>query len=516
MAQRAVPLGRAGVAVAAALGLLTLGTLATVLARAGSASFGPADWAAVRFTLLQAGLSALLSVGLAVPVARALARRRFPGRGLLVSLLGAPFLLPVIVAVLGLLAVFGRSGLVNRGMEALGLPAFSIYGLQGVVLANVFFNLPLGVRMLLAGWQAIPAERFRLAASLGFGPREVFRHLERPMLREVVPGALLAVFLICLTSFAISLTLGGGPRASTIELAIYQALRFEFDLGRAAALAALQFAICAVTVLVAGRIALPSGLGVGLDQTVMRWDAQGAGLRLVDSASVAALAVFLLLPLAQIVGRGLPGLTSLPPGIAAAALRSLLVALGSTALCVMSALALALAITGGRWARLLEAAGMLPLAASGLVLGTGLFLILHPFIAPERLALPVTALVNATMALPYALRLILPALRGIEAGHGRLADSLGLAGVARLRWLILPRLRPALGFAAGIVAALSMGDLGVIALFAGQGGATLPLAVQELMGAYRMEQAAAAALLLVGLSFAVFVLFDLWGRHADT
>ena len=47
---------------------------------------------------------------LAVPVARALARRRFPGRGLLVTLLGAPFLLPVIVALLGLLAVFGRAG----------------------------------------------------------------------------------------------------------------------------------------------------------------------------------------------------------------------------------------------------------------------------------------------------------------------------------------------------------------------------------------------------------------------
>lgn len=158
---------------------------------------------------------------------------------------------------------------------------------------------------------------------------------------------------------------------------------------------------------------------------------------------------------------------------------------------------------------------MLPMAASSLVLGTGLFLLIHPLIAPERLALPVTALVNAVMALPFALRLLLPALTTIEAEHGRLADALGLAGWARLQWLILPRLRPALGFAAGVVAALSMGDLGAVALFAAQDRATLPLVVNQLMGAYRMDQAAAAALLLVILSFGVFWLFDRGGRHAD-
>ena len=59
-----------------------------------------------------------------------------------------------------------------------------------------------------------------------------------------------------------------------------------------------------------------------------------------------------------------------------------------------------------------------------------------------------------------------------------------------------------------------MGDLGVIALFAGRGQATLPLVVQQLMGAYRMEAAAAAALLLVALSFALFWAFDAGGRHA--
>ena len=514
MAHSVGKIGWAGAAVAAALGLLTLGTLAVVLAHAEGASLGAADWAAVRFTVAQAWLSAVLSVGLAVPVARALARRRFAGRRLLVSLMGAPFLLPVIVAVLGLLAVFGRAGILNQAATTLGLPPFSVYGFQGVVLAHVFFNLPLAVRMILSGWQGIPAERFRLAAALGFGPPEVFRHLERPMLRSVLPGAVMAIFLICLTSFAVALTLGGGPRATTVELAIYQALRFDFDLGRAALLAAVQFALCGVAVLAAGWLALPDGSGAGLDRPVVRWDARGAGLRVLDGAVIVAVAAFLLVPLSLVVARGIPGVLALPAPVWMAAARSVTVALISTALCMTAALVLALAIQRGRWGRVLEVAGMLPLAASSLVLGTGLFLIVHPLVAPERVALPVTALVNAAMALPFALRLILPELRRIEAAHGRLADALGLTGRARLRWLILPRLRPALGFAAGVVAALSMGDLGVIALFAGARGATLPLMVQQLMGAYRMEQAAGAALMLVLLSFGLFWLFDRGGRDA--
>ena len=59
-----------------------------------------------------------------------------------------------------------------------------------------------------------------------------------------------------------------------------------------------------------------------------------------------------------------------------------------------------------------------------------------------------------------------------------------------------------------------MGDLGVITLFAGESGATLPLYVHRLMGAYRMEAAAGAALVLVAASFALFALFDGMGRRA--
>lgn len=504
-------IGGSVAALVAALCLLPLG--AVILRAGGLSGLGPGDWPAVVFTVQQALLSALLSCLLAVPVARALARRRFPGRGILIALMGAPFVLPVIVAVLALLAVFGRSGVVNEVLGLLGLPRQSIYGAQGVVLAHVFLNLPLAVRMLLLGWQSIPAERFRLAASLGFGPTEMFRHLERPMLASVVPGAFVVIFVICLTSFAVALTLGGGPGATTVELAIYQAVKFEFDLGRAALLAVLQFGLCVIAAGLAWRVARPAAFGAGLGRGVPV-PAPGGWRRGGDALVIALAATFLLVPLGAVVIRGLPGLGALPPQIWGALGRSVAVALISTLLTLGVALALALAVAGrARGAALMDAVALLPLATSGLVLGVGLFLMVQPFVLPARVALPVTVAVNAALSLPFVYRLLLPEAQALRADYGRLAASLGLRGRAAMRLLVLPRLARPLGFGAGLSAAFAMGDLGVIALFAGDGQATLPLVIERLMGTYRMDQAMAAALVLVASSLALFWVFDAWGRR---
>ncbi|MGH6819767.1 MAG: thiamine/thiamine pyrophosphate ABC transporter permease ThiP, partial [Methylocella sp.] len=94
------------------------------------------------FTLVQAGLSTALSLAVGMPVARALARRRFAGRNTIIRLLALPLALPAIVTVLGIVEIYGASGWLY------GL--FDIYGLQGILLAHVFFNFPIAARIVLA------------------------------------------------------------------------------------------------------------------------------------------------------------------------------------------------------------------------------------------------------------------------------------------------------------------------------------------------------------------------------
>ncbi len=516
MAERAQPLSPlqwTGAAVAALVLLAIGGPLVAVALRAtDSAGFGPSDWAAIRFTVLQAALSSLISVMLAIPVARALARRSFWGRRALVTLLGAPFLLPVIVAVLGLLAVFGRSGWLNALITGLGGQSLEIYGLGGVVLAHVFLNLPLAVRLLLQAWLSVPSERVRLAATLGFSQKQMRQHFEHPLLRATLPGAALLIFLICTTSFAVALILGGGPRATTVELAIYQAFRFEFDLGRAALLGLVQVGICIIAGALAYRFGRLSEMGAGMDRPPLPWPGDGVWPRLADLGAIILAMGFLILPILAVAVKGVPALWGLPLLVWEAAIRSLILAVASAGLAVMLAVPLAMLIARLPNALALEVIGTLGIAISPLVIGTGLFIILFPIANPTALALPVTGLVNALISLPFLLRALVPALRAAEATQGRLADALGLMGPNRLRMAILPRIRRPLGFGAGLAAAFSIGDLGVIALFSVPGEGTLPLEMYRLMGSYRTDDAQGAALVLMVLTLALFWCFDRGGR----
>ncbi|MCK4713090.1 MAG: ABC transporter permease subunit, partial [Marinosulfonomonas sp.] len=272
----------------------------------------------------------------------------------------------------------------------------------------------------------------------------------------------------------------------------------------------LQFGMGAVAAGVMLWVAVPAAMGTGLDRAIERWDVSSKWL---DGVLLATVALFLITPLLMIIINGLPHVLSLPASIYSAAGRSLVVAVISMEISVGLGLSLALMVVRlRRGAVVVESIGYLTLAASPLVIGAGLFILLFRVADPVALALPVTALVNAVMSLPFALRALVPAVREIEASYGQLADSLAVTGLARLRLVLLPRLRRPLGFSAGLAAALSMGDLGVIALFSDPDRATLPLQMYRLMSAYRMDQAAGAAVLLLGLSLLLFWVFDRGGR----
>ncbi|MBX4421562.1 hypothetical protein K4H00_26500, partial [Mycobacterium tuberculosis] len=68
---------------------------------------------------------------------------------------------------------------------------------------------------------------------LGMGGWARFRLIEWPVIRRNLSGIAGLIFMLCITSFTIVLTLGGGPRATTLEVAIYQSLHFDFDIARA-------------------------------------------------------------------------------------------------------------------------------------------------------------------------------------------------------------------------------------------------------------------------------------------
>ena len=481
----------------------------------------------VLFTLWQAFLSVSISVLLALPIARALDRHRnFLGRALLLRLMELSLVVPTIVAVSGLVSMYGRQGWLTVAIQE-WLPSMSwnLYGLNGIVLAHVFFNAPLAARILLQALESAPSSQRRVASQLGLGSFWRWRSLEWPSIRPVLPVIVALVFTLCFTSFAIVMTLGGGPATSTIEVAIYQALRFEFDAGRAALLALIQLLICGTL----WWLVLRKGLNTALipDRQLFishaRPDAQGVR-KLLDSTLLAAFVLFLTLPLLAVLARGLPGLADalMPSGFTNQGLQllkatalSLGIALPAGVVSVVTSLLILGAKPGNTntpISRLLETSAYLPLIIPPLVLATGLFLLLRPKLGIASEGLALVALINAMMALPFVMQLLRGPVRNLDPASIRLADQLGIRGWYRWRWLHSPRLRRPLALGLAYGTGLSLGDFGVIALFGSPGNPTLPVLLYQQLGSYQINAAAGTGLWLMMVLLALFGLFNLVGR----
>ena len=517
--------GLPGAAVAASLVAILAAALAALIAVA------PPDLASIAadaylqhvllFTSIQAALSCLLSVLLALPVARALARRaQFPGRTLLLRLFGLPMVMPAIVTVFAIVALYGESGWLHWLMTRIGLSTGGfLYGISGILIAHVFFNMPFAARAFLAALEAVPGESWRLASQLGMDGGQIFRFIEWPALRGSIGSVAGLVFMLCFASFAITLTLGGGPRWASLEAAIYQALRYDFDLGRAAVLALVQLAISGCLLLTLHRLVLPAPVSLGIGRAMQRPDVAGRGGIVLDAAVIVVAALYVGLPVVSVVISGATGALGEVLGSAGtwrAAVIGLGVAAGGTILATAAAILLIAGAGRFRAIGLYQFIGSLPLAASPLALGAGLFVLLTRLGGTLDMGLALVALINAVMGMPYVVRIVAPAFRDSAERHDRLCASLGIAGWNRWRLVDAPLLRRPIALAMALVAALSLGDLGAIALFGTPNTATLPLLIYQQLAAYRLDAAAATSLLLVALTFGCFIAVErLVGGRAD-
>jgi len=519
-----------GLAIAGALVMLSLAGLGALVWEASLPDLSEL-WrnrylrTVVTFTVWQAFVSVVLSLLVAIPVARILARQTaFPGRAVLLRLMELSLVLPSIVAVSGLVSIYGRQGwFTGLANDWVGV-SWNLYGINGIVLAHVFFNAPLAARILLQAIESAPDSQRRVAAQLGLGRWWYWRAVEWPAVKPILPGLAALVFTLCFTSFAIVMTLGGGPAATTIEVAIYQSLRFEFDSGQAALLAMVQLIMCGFLWWLAARHGLTASL-LPDRRVASHRNKAGSSIwaKLGDGAALSVFVLFLAMPLMAILVRGLPGMgtalfpqgsLSVDPALLDATLRSLAIALPAGLMSVSAAL---LILSSGSVAsrptvtRFTDIASYLPLMVPPLVLGTGLFLLFRPSLGNSSEGLILVTLINAMMALPFVLQMLRGPLASLDPASRQQADQLGVLGWYRWRWLHWPRMRRPLALAMAYGTGLSLGDFGVIALFGSPGQPTLPVLLYQQLGSYRMDAAAATGLWLVLLLLTLFSLFNRLG-----
>jgi thiamine transport system permease protein len=472
----------------------------------------------VGFTFAQAALSTGLTLLLGLPGAYLLARHKFRGKSFLRALTAVPFVMPTLVVAAGFSALIGPRGWLNLGLMSLfGFdhpPIQLLNTLGAVLLAHVFYNTTIVLRLVGDFWTHVDPRLAGAAQTLGAGRAQSFFRITLPLLAPAIAAASLLVFLFDFTSFGVVLVLGG-PRLATLEVEIYRQTVSLFDLPLAAALTILQLlftlGLTAAYLGLTRRIQRPLHLrSRAQTQRALR----GARERILAGAIIGALLVFLVSPLLALAARSFvrleaergqlgpveSGLTldfyrelgvnrrgSLfyaPPTTAMA------VSLGYAAATVALSLAIGLPAAwalarhqGALLSRLLDPVLMLPLGTSAVSLGLGFIVALGRPPLDLRASPVLVPLAHTLVAFPFVVRSMVPALRSIRPRLRQAAAVLGASPLEVVRRVDLPLVGRATLVAAAFAFMISVGEFGATTIISRPEFPTVPIAIYRFLSA---------------------------------
>jgi len=457
---------------------------------------------AIQFSSWQAIWSTALTLVFGSLLAWVLARYDFRGRRAIRVIVTVPFVLPTVVVGSAFLAL---------------LPASWERSFGSILLAHVFFNVSVVVRLVTPQWSMVDPELLAAARSLGASPLRLVLRVLLPLAGSALKAAGAIVFLMSFTSYGV-VRLLGGPGSSTIEVEIYRRAVVLGDVSGATVLATVQTSMIIALFAYATRrrsVIMP------------RVDIDRRRAPVWAATSAYASALFIVVPLAamavQSVHSGghwtiggwsnlLSPTSSLLDDVDMLSVitRSMLYALLAAAIAVPIGLAAAVGLAGRR-SLLTRAILAVPLATSAVVIGFGILVTYDESPVDFRAQWWLVPCIHAVVALPFVIRSSLSVAESIPQGLREAAAVLGASPIRRWWTVDAPLLTPALTTGLGLSAALSLGEFGASSFLTRRGNRTLPIVVDQLLGRsgdLAFTTAMAAATLLLALTSLIVIAFD--------
>lgn len=487
------------------------------------------------FTLLQALASLAAAFALGLPGAYLLAHYNFPGKKVVRAVTMVPFVLPPILVVLGFVLTFGNNGVINRLLMALTgssePPLRILYSFRAIILAHAFYNFPICIRIVSAGWEQVSRNQQFAARSLGASPTRTFFTVTLPQLGPSLFSAGALIFLFCFMSFAVILVLGGDPRYTTIEVEIYRLARIGLDMEKAGSLALMGSLLSALFMYayihlqrsLAGRTSHSDTNRPLLKKRLTGFKAAAA------LPYTALLLLLIATPLVMVLVNSLQSRSGwsgdggwtlrwyrelFSGGAPLRAVRNSLQFALATALLSLPLGTLAAYIPARsrlRFPRLYESIMMLPLGLSSVILGLGYLkssLLFSSGVIPARVLL---ILAHTVIAFPFVLRSVSAGIQTMSPSLREASRSLGAGPWETFVKVELPLLKSGLIGGAAFAFALSIGEMNAALLITGGEAVTIPIAIYRLTSSYNFYGACAMGTVLMVFCTATFLLIE--GRN---
>jgi thiamine transport system permease protein len=456
------------------------------------------------FTMWQAALSTVTTLIVGLPIAYVASRFTFAGRRAFNAVLLVPFVLPTIVV----------------GMAFTGWAG----SVLAIVVAHVFFNVAVVVRVVGAAWAAIGHDVEDAAEELGASGWRRFTRILLPLGRPAIVSAATIVFLFTFTSFGVVLLLGG-PGRTTIEVEIFRRTSQFLDLSAASVLALVQLVFVSVLLTVDAVLA-GRAPDVGDHVTTAGRAPRTRGERAVLGTVVIGALALVALPLFRLVRRSLTGEDGLTlanylhigegrrggvfeisaSGAIWTSVRAATIA-AVLALTVGGLLAIGVGLSArkrGAWALV-----AVPLGVSAVTLGFGFVVAFDRPPLDLRASPWLVPIAQALIAMPFVVRIVAPAVSSADRTLGESAAALGASPWRGLRDATLPACAGAIRTAAVFAFTIALGEFGATAFLARADQPTIPVAIARLLGqpgTSSIGQAAALAVILLLVTLAAALL----------
>lgn len=181
----------------------------------------PTDIEALRTTLIISVGSVIASVAVGLPLAFLLTRVEFRGRRILSAVATLPAALPPLVGVVAFLFLYGESGVVTRGVQALlGLDhaPWTLNGAGAIIFVHAYTMYVYVFLFVSAGLERLDTSLDEAAAGLGASRSFRLRRVTLPLLTPAIAGSMLLVFMSALGSFSAPYIFGGGLRVLSTQI----------------------------------------------------------------------------------------------------------------------------------------------------------------------------------------------------------------------------------------------------------------------------------------------------------
>jgi molybdate transport system permease protein len=187
------------------------------------------DWSIVWFTIRTAALAAALILPLGIPVAWLLARKRWPGKAVVETIVALPLVMPPVATGLILLKLFGRRGPIGSMLHDVGIDV--VFTWRAVVVAMMVMSFPLLVRASRIAFEEVPVRFEQIARTLGANEPRVFFTITLPLAMRGVIGGVLLAFARSLGEFGATILVAGNipGRTSTVAVSIYNFVQLGQD-----------------------------------------------------------------------------------------------------------------------------------------------------------------------------------------------------------------------------------------------------------------------------------------------